>query len=1683
MFMPYKIISKIASGTFGTVYKAQESTKGEFYALKLIHENYKTPIELKRIKRGFETAQKVSHPNCVKMIEWYEEKDQIGFVMEFVDSVGNKNLCSLQNKISKIIQISNGLEALHSRGIIHRDLKPSNILEDKNGQIKITDFDLVKTQEASTITNSKSFLGTVKFSSPEQCKDSSKIDHRSDLYSLGIIFYKLLTNRFPFDGDSVTNIILGHIRTPLISPTQFNPEIPIEIENVVKKLLAKNRNDRFNSAKEVVEKLHVFLETPTETQIQTSSDFLLYPRFIGRENDFKKLEKSFSKTSERKPQFVLISGKSGSGKTQLWKEFKEGFSDRETLYLNTKCKENSTSLEPLREVLFQCLEILEGFSDNEKLPYFGNFCRDLEIILPQISQLSFFEKLPQTVKLSQEDGIFRLFEAVVTLLKNLQKEKILVLFFDDLQWADSQTTKFLHFLQNNFKNEKLLFAGTLRPNFSKSELKENFIENCSQIELESLTLGQVKEVLTSMLGQVEPVETNFAQLILEKTEGNPLFIQEIMFHLLEQKKIYKKKNKWVLSESEILSEELPKSIHSTITKRMEVLPKSVKNILQIASVIGKSFDFELLKILLPNLLEVEIQKALLKSCEENYLTSFSENYEFYHDSIRETLEKQIQSKNKIKFHKQIAKYLERKFDGENEDLILQLAHHFYEAKLKQKAKKYCLSASKVAEKKYSISNAIDFLTKAIELEVDKVKIISLTIKKALLMRTLGVPNEPLKIAKKAHKLSLELNDENLIVDSLLVVGNEEIQNFLFEEGFASLNEGLKISKKLGDETRLSKALFKLGQYYTMKGDFEESNSYCQKALKLAISNGLKELEMKVNFNIAVNFQNIWEFEKALKYLENSIELSKELKFISESIFYETSKGVILRNLGKLEESYNLFLKNLTKTQKYGFYEGIITATFGISNYFFIKANYSKSIPYLEKSISIAEKINDPKALLEGFQNYSSVQFLMGNFEKSNECLRKVWILANTSNTKKDFATYYKTKGLNQFAQKEFEASAESFSKSIPFRNNDYSVGGVLFLKANSLFELGDLESAQKENKQAKNLAEKVNDLQTITKSKILSLKIDFNFGLQKKALEGLLEITETEKNEKLLATALFEFCSLFAKNQNLTLLPGKKINFESYRKRTLELFRKLIQNDESFELKEKLIILENLKNESGIFHSGFLNSLVPLMEPETILSESVEYLTTQTQSNNCFIVLRNKITGKFEPCFFSKNYEDKEIDFSQTILEEAIRTNQSILVENALDSEKFKSNESIIGKIFLSVISVPFGKDGEAIGAIYLDRTNPENDVYQNSDLEKVKGIGKVLLPVIQKQNENLTLKIKSQIQELGIFIGNSPKMQKVYEEIENAANYNFPVYIFGETGTGKELVANALHKLSPRRNEPFVALNCSAIPKDLAESELFGHKKGAFTGATFDKKGVFELAENGTLLLDEVGDLSLDNQAKLLRVIQEKKLRVIGSEKTTKVNARILVATHKNLEEEVQKGNFREDLLHRLDVLKILVPPLRERIEDIPLLAFHILEKFNLESGKKNKGLSKDIIKDFENYKWKGNVRELENRIIKASVKKKKDVPLTLKDFDFLNPKKSEKVIQITPNESQNLNSENLINLVHKLEGETIYEKLATVEKAIITQALNEYNWNKTKVSAKLGISRMQINRIIARFNLVKKS
>jgi DNA-binding NtrC family response regulator len=333
----------------------------------------------------------------------------------------------------------------------------------------------------------------------------------------------------------------------------------------------------------------------------------------------------------------------------------------------------------------------------------------------------------------------------------------------------------------------------------------------------------------------------------------------------------------------------------------------------------------------------------------------------------------------------------------------------------------------------------------------------------------------------------------------------------------------------------------------------------------------------------------------------------------------------------------------------------------------------------------------------------------------------------------------------------------------------------------------------------------------------------------------------------------------------------------------------------------------------------------------------------------------------------------------------------------------------------------------------------------------------KEALEKYELRKENITL--KSELRQKYSFsniIGKSPAMQEIFDVIEMVSKTQSNILIGGESGTGKELVARAIHYDSDRAENPFVTIDCAAIPSEIMESELFGHEKGAFTGAHEKKIGLLEHANKGTVFLDEIGELDLNLQKKLLRFLQEREILRVGGVNRIKLNVRIIAASNKDLEDEVHNGRFREDLYYRLNVVSIVMPPLRERRDDIPLLANHFLEKLNEIEGKLIKGFDDDVMDVFMKYDWPGNVRELENVVERAYVL----CPNVTINAKYLH----QKFMELLQNKIDDFNEMNLLE----------------TEKKLIIKALNQSSWNQSKSAEILGISRKQLRTKMQKHKLL---
>jgi Nif-specific regulatory protein len=439
-----------------------------------------------------------------------------------------------------------------------------------------------------------------------------------------------------------------------------------------------------------------------------------------------------------------------------------------------------------------------------------------------------------------------------------------------------------------------------------------------------------------------------------------------------------------------------------------------------------------------------------------------------------------------------------------------------------------------------------------------------------------------------------------------------------------------------------------------------------------------------------------------------------------------------------------------------------------------------------------------------------------------------------------------------------------------------------------------------------------------------------------------------------------------------------------------------------------------------------------LKEMEPLLGEITSLVVDALGAERGFIVLNDED----RTIRAAKNMEDPD-PHSNTVVERVMAGGEPLMVYDADQSKELGDAQSIILKGVKSVLAVPLVLKGDSIGAIYVDTT--KRRVFEADDLEFLEAFSNLAALAVENTRlyerlirENIVLRKKLTLRDMEI-VGNSRGIQEVLQLTDRFATSRAPVLIVGETGTGKELFARRLHALGPTSKGAFVPVNCGAIPDNLLESELFGYKKGAFTGAVRDKAGLIEESSDGTLFLDEITELPQQLQVKLLRFLQDGEMRRLGDVRTRTVQTRVVSASNQPLETPREEGKFREDLFFRLSVLQIHIPPLRDRRDDIPLLAEHFVRKYSKQEGKRIKRINRKALEVLMGKDWPGNVRELENAVARAVV---------LADGTVL------KAEHFTPGPAKDPLT------------------LEELERRHVEEVLSRFNGNRTKAAKALGIT-----------------
>jgi transcriptional regulator with GAF, ATPase, and Fis domain len=418
----------------------------------------------------------------------------------------------------------------------------------------------------------------------------------------------------------------------------------------------------------------------------------------------------------------------------------------------------------------------------------------------------------------------------------------------------------------------------------------------------------------------------------------------------------------------------------------------------------------------------------------------------------------------------------------------------------------------------------------------------------------------------------------------------------------------------------------------------------------------------------------------------------------------------------------------------------------------------------------------------------------------------------------------------------------------------------------------------------------------------------------------------------------------------------------------------------------------------------FSARLMEKYELSDVLSTLMDLVIAITNADKGFLILMEggQLDVKVARNLKKENIADAVSQLSDAIIAKVVKMKRPVIISDAMNDAEFAGSMSVMNLRLSSVMCVPLLERGNLIGAIYVGNDSVAN-LFEEKTLQvltvfaaQASLIVRNALLVNELQLDNRMLHEKLEQLRFGEIVGSCPAMQEVFKKVNKIASTDISVLITGETSTGKELIAREIHLRSGRAKGPFVSINCGAIPENLLESELFGHVKGAFTGAVANKLGKFHTADRGTLFLDEIGEMPMSLQVKILRALQEKIVVKVGDTRSESVDIRIIAATNRDLENEIKGGGFREDLYYRLNVVNVHLPPLRERGEDILVIARYLLSRFAPEYGGRVKGFSPNAVVAMRKYRWPGNIRELENRLKKGIVLADKAL-LGPEDLDLL--------------------------------------------------------------------------------------
>jgi len=1595
--------------------------------------------DLARFRHEVRLLSETRHPNVVEVYDFGVLPGDLPFLtMELLS--GESVAARLQGRGWDVfwdaaIQAAAGLAHIHRQGVVHMDLKPANLgLAGGSAQssedrpvLKILDFGLAQERRG---TLDRRIRGTLAYTAPEVLLQDD-YDHRADLYSLGMSLFELATGILPSAGED-REAIRFHLEGELPDPLALRPDMPPVLSRILVRLLRRDPGERYASAGRLLADLAAAAGQPVDAAgLSFAEGRVLASRLVGRDEALGRLRADLAEAAAGRGGAVVIEGEEGIGKSRLLREFRlfaavEGARIGRGGGTAEAAQPLAPFVEALRGVGLAVSSSGAAGESGRRARY--RLYREIALDLAVQARTG-----PPLVLLL--DDLHLAGAESEELLRYLGEElrEFRVLIAASRRPAEGAAGD----EESNGALRKLPLAPLGR------EETAHLVDAClGTASLPASFYSWVHGETRGMPGQIQ-------QLLRHLVDDGVLHYRDG-----EWKPSLPALARWGSSPGGREAQDWQR-LQAVPAPEREVLDAAAV----IAGAFSLSLLAALLAKDAQDLYEC-LASLIALGHLERLREAGGAVYRLPQHRLQQALYTNLPGERRVALHNRLAALLEERLQQGEPGWTAAVAEHFWRGGDRVRSLPYLLRAGAEAMAVYGYAQAATFYGRAAEAAASDGETAARALATqaealegaGLYPRALRVYQDllkrpelhredresaPLLTARLSlrqgrlytrlgeHVQALESHERGLRLVSAL--GEPELESDLMQGKALALRDlgdweaALETARTALASTRSPQLdrqrahlLNTLGMLYSDRGDWRRAGRLTRRGLWAAERAGDAVLCLTLRNNLGNVLWKTGRYEEALDLYRRNLAWCEETHDLWGELFALNNLGIMECSRGSWLQARDPLVRSADVARRLGARENEALSRLNLGEVEEVLGNWPRAERHYERALKLLEDMPEHPDRFGVLAQLASLDRKRGRSAEAERRAREALAGAERVGDRDLLAACHYQLGLIEKDRDDLEAAGGDLLRALELWDETgtrQSLARVHLSLADLALRESDLGRAERHAAEARRRIDELGDRFNQAKLSSIEARLasarDESETAERRFAEGvrLLEELETPYEH---ARSLYEW-GLRTWNVETALrrLGRAQAEFERLGAET-ELRRAGGALDRIRE--HQRLTAGRGGNEVLYEVVRVINSTLDLQE---VLSRTMDLVLERLGAERGMIVLVNRVTRELEVAVtrnLGGNVEEEGRLLSESVVRRVIESRAPVLAVDAMTDGRFAGAQSIVARHIVSLLCVPLAIRDRLAGAIYVDHRESRH-LFGQSDLELLVAFADQAAVAIEnarlyseleasrlhlkEENESLRSEILSS-HSLGSLIGKSRVILDLRQMLEKVAQSPSTVLVRGESGTGKGLVARTVHSISPRRQAPFIHFNCATLPETLVESELFGHEKGAFTGAAAMKPGRFELANHGTIFLDEIGKVSMAVQAKLLRVVEDKEFERVGGTRTLKSDVRIIAATNLDLEEAIQHKEFREDLFYRLNIVPIVLPPLRERKEDIPYLVEHFLAKISRDLGRPPKELDPAVLDLFSGYSWPGNVRELEAAIHRACVLSAGGA-LTVADFGWI--------------------------------------------------------------------------------------